>query len=131
MVEAGRCTPTSRACWRGGARSISKAGDDAFLAETKLVIDDGTGENVKACYEGYELRSLYINGGEHPYRGQRRRHQSGAAAADLGDGPVADDCGPMRRPARAPPTGSEGGTCPNGMEAPEGAPDGMTLRTGL
>ena len=46
----------------GGALTI-EAGDDAFHAETKLVIDGGT-VDVTSCYEGYEAEKIYVNGGE-------------------------------------------------------------------
>ena len=106
----------------GGALDI-EAGDDAFHAETKLVIDDGT-VNVKACYEGYEAEKLYINGGDtHIVASDDAIN---AAAADLGD-----DGADAAADASAEAPGSEGGTLPDGMEAPEGAPDGMTPPDGV
>ena len=106
----------------GGALDI-EAGDDAFHVETKLVIDDGT-VNVKACYEGYEAEKLYINGGDtHIVASDDAIN---AAAADLGD----DDADEAADASVEAP-GSEDGALPGGMEAPEGAPDGMTPPDGV
>ncbi|MFQ9179585.1 MAG: hypothetical protein ACLR3C_06450 [Eggerthella lenta] len=80
--------------------------------------------NVKACYEGYEAEKLYINGGDtHIVASDDAIN---AAAADLGD-----DGADAAADASAEAPGSEGGTLPDGMEAPEGAPDGMTPPDGV
>ena len=80
--------------------------------------------NVKACYEGYEAEKLYINGGDtHIVASDDAIN---AAAADLGD----DDADEAADASVEAP-GSEDGALPGGMEAPEGAPDGMTPPDGV
>ncbi len=105
----------------GGALDI-EAGDDAFHAETKLVIDGGT-VDVTSCYEGYEAEKLYVNGGD--TRIVASDDAVNAAAADLGDDD-ADEAADVS--AEAP--GFEEGRCPTASRHLKALPTGSACRTG-